>query len=511
VKLADIKTMSAFEEKMGEDESRLTVRMIAVFAGVALGIIVNTRRIFRQISNVRSRFSEFYENHPRYATTSIVVASCIAGGGFEWMRSVYFISMPSGMFEWMRTVMMVMIWSECFMTLISILIAVYRRRANDTRPRVLKKRDLISVDAVGTVDDVLLLSKRSKVCRRACKPPQVIRWDIFGVFLSSLFGKMASIPLPRCLRAPYFRMYARRTGANLNEIEGKLEDFSSLRAFFTRRLKAGSRPVSRSVLVSPVDGEVVVFGQIHGDRIEQVKGATYSMSQFLGADLGFDVEDVRKRSNGQRAVFHIVIYLNPGDYHRLHSPCAMKIHRLRHFPGTLFPISPVVSRMIPDLFALNERVVLHGKWRFGNFAYAAVGAYNVGSISVNFDERIRTNRLRRDFRNPNLCIKRDRDGFSRRDIGKFAYESEYDPPVPMKKAEELGTFNLGSTVVLIFEAPVGFEFRVNVGDKLRLGETLGKVSRTVKRSAGSRTSETKSSRSPGARRRSRTPNRRHRQ
>ena len=58
------------------------------------------------------------------------------------------------------------------------------------------------------------------------------------------------------------------------------------------------------------------------------------------------------------------------------------------YAGTVFPISPVVSRLVPGLFALNERVVLSGEWAHGSFSYTAVGAYNVGSMSFNFDSQV---------------------------------------------------------------------------------------------------------------------------
>ena len=218
--------------------------------------------------------------------------------------------------------------------------------------------------------------------------------------------------------------------------------------------------------MSPVDGKVVVFGKVTSDRIEQIKGVTYSSSDFLGED-----DPLLHGVSSKKSVFHIVIYLNPGDYHRLHSPCKFAIHRLRHFPGTLFPISPLLSRLVPDLFSLNERVVLQGSWKHGAMSYVAVGAYNVGTMSFNFDHTIRTNRLIRDWRNPNLSIS----GI-RRDIGDYAYEREYDPAVLVKKASEIGTFNLGSTVVLLFEAPDDFEFCVDVDQKIKLGQSLGRPS-----------------------------------
>jgi phosphatidylserine decarboxylase precursor len=186
----------------------------------------------------------------------------------------------------------------------------------------------------------------------------------------------------------------------------------------------GVRPIAPNPLVSPVDGRVVVCGRVDGDRVEQVKGVTYSLTQFLG-EMHVTVEDGEVPPDADaaepaapqqpstiqpkegNALFHIVIYLAPGDYHRLHWPCSMKVKRSRHFPGTLFPISPVVARLIPNLFALNERVVVSGAWPAGFFSFTAVGAYNVGSIALNFDADVVTNRfrkkgLRQALTNPNL-------------------------------------------------------------------------------------------------------------
>lgn len=47
--------------------------------------------------------------------------------------------------------------------------------------------------------------------------------------------------------------------------------------------------------------------------------------------------------------------------------------------------------------------------------------------------------------------------------------------MPLIKGEEMGGFMLGSTVVLCFEAPRGFQFDVKVGDKVKLGQALGAV------------------------------------
>ena len=85
-------------------------------------------------------------------------------------------------------------------------------------------------------------------------------------------------------------------------------------------------------------------------------------------------------------MFHCVIYLAPGDYHRFHSPTDWEIFYRRHFPGELFGVSPSIASWLKGLYNLNERVVYYGKWKYGFFSMTAVGATNVGSIKVFMDE-----------------------------------------------------------------------------------------------------------------------------
>ena len=167
--------------------------------------------------------------------------------------------------------------------------------------------------------------------------------------------------------------------------------------------------------------------------------------------------------NPHNQLHFCVIYLAPGDYHRFHSPAAWVVEKRRHFFGELFSVSPFMARRLQNLFVLNERVALLGRWKYGFFSMVPVGATNVGSILLNFDRDLRTNL--RGRKHP---------------AGTFteAVYSNASPILngkPLKPGEEMGGFCLGSTVVLVFEASKTFTFDVQAGQKVKVGQRLGGV------------------------------------
>ncbi|GAA5843196.1 hypothetical protein JCM9279_001891 [Rhodotorula babjevae] len=158
-----------------------------------------------------------------------------------------------------------------------------------------------------------------------------------------------------------------------------------------------------------------------------------------------------------------VIYLAPGDYHRFHSPTNWVVERRRHFAGELFSVSPWMVGKLADLFVLNERVALLGRWRYGFFSMTPVGATNVGSIRVNFDSSLRTN-------SPSRPVVPGT--FSEATYGNA---SQLLGGQPLRAGDEVGGFWLGSTIVLVFEAPRDFHFNISNGEKLKVGQAIGSV------------------------------------
>ncbi|OJJ45697.1 hypothetical protein ASPZODRAFT_133556 [Penicilliopsis zonata CBS 506.65] len=194
------------------------------------------------------------------------------------------------------------------------------------------------------------------------------------------------------------------------------------------------------------------------------------------------------------ALFYVVIYLAPGDYHRFHSPVPWVVESRRHFAGELYSVSPYLQRHLPGLFTLNERVVLLGRWRWGFFSYTPVGATNVGSIKINFDRELRTNSLTTDTAADlaaALAAKRGEayPGFVE---ATYRHASRTLGGHPLQRGEEMGGFQLGSSIVLVFEAPMGsrnpldagweggereggWNWTIEKGQRIQMGQKLGFV------------------------------------
>lgn len=225
---------------------------------------------------------------------------------------------------------------------------------------------------------------------------------------------------------------------------------------------------------------------------------TASSEAEVRADLALGEKPWYSRltSEHRTALYYVVVYLAPGDYHRFHSPCAWVAEKRRHFAGELYSVSPYLQRTLPGLFTLNERVVLLGRWRWGFFSFTPVGATNVGSIKVNFDRELRTNSLTTDTAADRAAEEASKQGEPYSGFAEATYEAA--SPIlhghALRRGEEMGGFQLGSTVVLVFEAPKGqrpsldegwmgektkrkggWNWAVEKGQKVKMGQSLGWV------------------------------------
>ncbi|TMW59331.1 hypothetical protein Poli38472_004400 [Pythium oligandrum] len=284
---------------------------------------------------------------------------------------------------------------------------------------------------------------------------------------SRLWGQVHDKELPTWMRVPLYQAWTKVFACKLDEMKYPIESYINLGEFFSRPLKDGAREWDTDVkhLPSPVDGRVAAIGVVDGSSgvpvLEQVKGARYRLDEFLGDLPTFFHREEKEKKAGQLAtktkLFHCVLYLAPGDYHRIHSPVDWTIDERRHFPGNLFPVNTTAARLIPSLFVENERVALVGAWTNGFFSLTAVGATNVGSIALTHEPDFRSNTKEQDAV-----------------VGKCMSKT-YETPLTAERGDEIAQFKLGSTVVLVFEAPENFEFTVQPGEKITLGKSIGQI------------------------------------
>jgi phosphatidylserine decarboxylase len=217
--------------------------------------------------------------------------------------------------------------------------------------------------------------------------------------------------------------------------------YGSFNEFFTRALKPNARSITPGLreLACPADGMISEAGRIEGDRLLQAKGRHYTLAELLASE-----SSARQFADGAFAT----IYLAPFNYHRVHMPLRGRLREAVYVPGRLFSVNAATASLVPRLFARNERVLTFFDSAFGEFALIMVGALNVGSIAT--------------------VWAGDVTPAARRVVTTL-------PPqdVSLDKGEELGRFNMGSTVILLFqENRVRWHEDMRAGATVRLGQSL---------------------------------------
>ena len=220
--------------------------------------------------------------------------------------------------------------------------------------------------------------------------------------------------------------------------------YGSFNEFFTRALKDGARPIAGdpAAIASPVDGCVSESGSIDRNLLLQAKGRHYRLSELLAAQPW-----ASRFEGGSFAT----IYLAPFNYHRIHMPLRGDLRETVYVPGRLFSVNAATAQHVPGLFARNERILTLFDSDAGQFALVLVGALNVGSMATVWAGDITPAARRRVTRVPS-------------------------PPTTLEKGAELGRFNMGSTVILLFEPNrARWNPAVHAGSVVRLGQSLGRI------------------------------------
>ncbi|HZR87794.1 MAG TPA: archaetidylserine decarboxylase [Bradyrhizobium sp.] len=251
------------------------------------------------------------------------------------------------------------------------------------------------------------------------------------------FSKIEN-PLVRDVSIRLWRLFS-----DLDLSEAKKTQFKSLHDCFTRELKPGLRPVDPdpNIVASPSDGIIGAFGSIRDGELFQIKGAPYSLHDLLG-----DGALVDEHRNGR----FVTLRLTSSMYHRFHAPHDLHIDQVRLIHGDTWNVNPIALKRVEKLFCKNERAVIRTRLKTGEaLTLVPVGAILVASIRLHFLDLVLNGQTR----------------------GPLTYPCDVD----VKKGDELGWFEHGSTIIIL--APSHFEFTDNVTEwgPIRAGQPLLRI------------------------------------
>jgi len=250
------------------------------------------------------------------------------------------------------------------------------------------------------------------------------------------------------LVTPVIKRFAQAFDVHMSDaIEPDLTRYDTFNAFFTRALKPAARPITDAPggIACPADGRVSALGRISDARVLQAKGCDYSLSDLLGGEA----ETVERLRHGS----FVTVYLSPRDYHRLHMPLEGTLHRQTHVPGRLWSVGQHAVRAIEGLFTRNERVIAQFDTEAGRMALVLVGAINVAAIETVWH------------------------GLVTPPAGASLSHREYtaEQRIALQRGEEMGRFNMGSTIIALFEQPIDFDPALISESPVRMGQLLGRV------------------------------------
>ncbi|MCU0821427.1 MAG: archaetidylserine decarboxylase [Spirochaetes bacterium] len=260
--------------------------------------------------------------------------------------------------------------------------------------------------------------------------------------ISRLFGYLTRRRIPRFVLSSIINWYCKKFPVKKDEILYPAGGFKTLDEFFTRKLKEGVHKIdpSTGAVVSPVDAMISYYGRINKKSIIQAKGIEYSLSALVPSAMA------EKFIDGD----FITLYLSPADYHHIHSPVSGNIIGFFNIPGKLYSVQEFMVNGMKGLFSKNERVISYIRTDRGLAAVCKIGAMNVGRITLNYAGVV-TNKT---FRHRN----------------EFFYPEKFCPHI--KKGENLGTFHLGSTVILLFQKDMIKFDKLEIGRSVRIGHRI---------------------------------------
>lgn len=281
----------------------------------------------------------------------------------------------------------------------------------------------------------------------------MVKYQLFSLLpknlQSYLVGGLSRLSWPSSIAPTMNKTLARVLNIDLSDAEKTVEDYRSLEELFTRTLKPDARKILGEVC-APCDSALRQSLPVEQGQLLQAKGLHYTVDDLLV------LSEVEKKEF--KPAWFCSFYLAPHNYHRVHAPFAGHLHSARYVPGELWPVNETFVNIVPRLFSRNERVVFELTHTGGGRAFLVmVGALHVGRIQIKDVESFVSNDLNRQLRSSKTRM------FS------------FSPPREIVAGDELGTFMLGSSVILVFDELFAKTFslrKVSKPHAIKLGESL---------------------------------------
>ena len=258
----------------------------------------------------------------------------------------------------------------------------------------------------------------------------VIKYILGPKTFSAIIGFISGRDVPKWLLRPFLKFYIWKYDINIDEFDIDIDKVQSFTEFFIRNFKEGKRTFEGGIS-SPTESIITDYGLIQNDKQLNVKGMTCRMNDFFNEKPPFQFKSF------------IIFYLSPADYHRVHAPFDLHINKIVYIPGDLYSVKPKTVQKKQTLYCDNRRVVLYGDSDFGKFGLILVGALIVGKIVLNFGNRPKPRKNKTE---------------------------EID--ITIKKGQEIGKFELGSTVILLLDTDILEKIPYDKGTHVLLGAGL---------------------------------------
>ncbi len=259
-------------------------------------------------------------------------------------------------------------------------------------------------------------------------PLRLLSWCVY---------KLSRVTIP-FIKNIFIELFIKKYNIDLSEYrKGKKEDYLSFNDFFTREIKPEFRLIESSykTIVSPVDGTLIELGEINEDRIIQIKDSHFSLTKLLNNNQELAI----KYLNG----YFVTLYLAPENYHRVHMPLDGTLVNSEHVPGKCFAVHQESIEKIPDLYIKNQRLINSFENQLSPFVLILVAALNVSSITTVWKSE----------------------------------DLQAEKPLTLPKGEQMGQFNLGSTVILLVpkESQLIWSETIEIGAHVKVGQVVAQI------------------------------------